>query len=130
MKVVILCGGLGTRLSEQTEIRPKPMVEIGGRPILWHLMRGYAQHGFNDFVLALGYKGEVIKCYFVDYCELQSRIVPDTIRSLLRGERPVVRSDGSYVRDYFYVKDCPRAYLRVAETCRPNRPRRSLQLPT
>ncbi len=67
MKVVILCGGLGTRLREETEVRPKPMVEIGGQPILWHIMQGYASYGFKEFILALGYKGEVIKRYFIDY---------------------------------------------------------------
>ena len=61
MKTVILAGGLGTRLAEETESRPKPMVEIGGRPILWHIMKHYARYGHNDFVVALGYKGEVIK---------------------------------------------------------------------
>ena len=65
--VVILCGGAGTRLSEQTEIRPKPLVEIGGRPIVWHIMKHYAQYGFTEFVLALGYKGDHIKRYFLDY---------------------------------------------------------------
>lgn len=65
--VVILCGGKGTRLREETDVRPKPMVEIGGRPILWHIMKGYARHGFNRFVLALGYKGEQIKSYFYHY---------------------------------------------------------------
>src|SRR5690349_1523285 len=65
--VVILCGGLGTRLSEQTEVRPKPLVEIGGRPILWHIMKHYSRYGFNEFVLALGYKGDQIKRYFLDY---------------------------------------------------------------
>lgn len=70
MKVVILAGGLGTRLSEETETRPKPMVEIGGRPILWHIMQRYARFGFNEFVIALGYKGDVIKRYFRDYCDL------------------------------------------------------------
>lgn len=74
MKVVILCGGPGTRLREETEVRPKPMVEIGGRPILWHIMRGYAAHGFTEFVLALGYKSEVIKRYFLDYYHLQSHL--------------------------------------------------------
>jgi len=67
MKVVILCGGLGTRLREETEYRPKPMVPIGGQPILWHIMKTYAHHGFKDFVLCLGYKGEVIKDYFRNY---------------------------------------------------------------
>ena len=63
----LLCGGAGTRLSEQTEIRPKPLVEIGGRPILWHIMKHYSRYGFNEFVLALGYKGDQIKRYFLDY---------------------------------------------------------------
>ena len=67
MKVVILCGGKGTRLREETESKPKPMVEIGPRPVLWHIMNMYARQGFKDFVLPLGYKGEVIKQYFRDY---------------------------------------------------------------
>ncbi len=66
MKVAILAGGLGTRLAEETAVRPKPMVEIGGRPILWHIMSHYAHHGFREFVIALGYKGELIKRYFLD----------------------------------------------------------------
>jgi glucose-1-phosphate cytidylyltransferase len=72
MKVAILAGGYGTRLAEETEIKPKPMVEIGGRPILWHIMMIYSHYGFKDFVIALGYKGEVIKKYMVDYCTLCS----------------------------------------------------------
>jgi glucose-1-phosphate cytidylyltransferase len=67
IQTVILCGGMGTRLREETEYRPKPMVEIGGRPILWHIMKLYARAGFTDFVLCLGYKGEVIKDYFLKY---------------------------------------------------------------
>jgi glucose-1-phosphate cytidylyltransferase len=67
MKVVILCGGLGTRLREETEFRPKPMVEIGGRPILWHIMKIYAHSGFREFVLCLGYRGNMIKEYFLNY---------------------------------------------------------------
>ena len=67
MKVVVLCGGLGTRLREETEYRPKPMVEIGGRPILWHIMKLYAHRGFADFVLCLGYRGNMIKEYFLNY---------------------------------------------------------------
>lgn len=70
MKVVILAGGLGTRLAEETEIKPKPMVEIGGRPILWHIMKHYAHYGFKEFFIALGYKGEFIKRYFMDYYSL------------------------------------------------------------
>lgn len=67
MKVVILCGGLGTRLREETEFRPKPMIEIGNRPILWHIMKIYAHYGFKEFILSLGYKGEMIKEYFYNY---------------------------------------------------------------
>jgi glucose-1-phosphate cytidylyltransferase len=67
MKVVILAGGLGTRLREETEYKPKPMVEIGGRPILWHIMKTYARFGYTEFVLALGYKGDVIRDYFLNY---------------------------------------------------------------
>ena len=67
MKIVLLCGGLGTRLREETEYRPKPVVEIGGRPILWHIMKLYAQHGFREFVLCLGYRGNMIKEYFLNY---------------------------------------------------------------
>ena len=67
MKVVILAGGLGTRLTEETTVRPKPMVEIGGKPILWHIMKMYARYGYDDFVICLGYKGHVIKEYFINY---------------------------------------------------------------
>src|SRR5689334_708029 len=67
MKTVILCGGVGTRLREETEFRPKPLVDIGGRPILWHIMKLYAHHGFRDFVLCLGYRGSMIKEYFLNY---------------------------------------------------------------
>src|ERR1035438_832340 len=67
MKAVILAGGLGTRISEETHIKPKPMVEIGGRPILWHLMKIYSAYGINDFVICVGYKGYVIKEYFANY---------------------------------------------------------------
>lgn len=67
MKAVILAGGLGTRLAEETSVRPKPMVEIGGRPIIWHIMKIYAAHGINDFIICLGYKGYLIKEYFANY---------------------------------------------------------------
>jgi glucose-1-phosphate cytidylyltransferase len=72
MKVVLLCGGLGTRLSEETQLRPKPMVQIGGFPILWHIMNIYGASGFSDFVLALGYKGEMVKEFFLNYHALNS----------------------------------------------------------
>lgn len=77
MKVAILAGGFGSRLAEETEIRPKPMVEIGGRPILWHIMRYYSAFGFNHFVIALGYKGEMIKRYFADYCMTTTNMTVD-----------------------------------------------------
>ena len=70
MPVVILCGGMGTRLVEHTEVRPKPLVEVGGRPILWHIMKHYSRYGFSEFFLALGYKGEQIKRYFLDFNSL------------------------------------------------------------
>lgn len=72
MKVVILCGGQGTRLREETEFRPKPLVDVGGRPILWHIMKIFGHHGFKDFVLCLGYKGGLIKDYFLNY-DVRSR---------------------------------------------------------
>ncbi len=72
VRVVILCGGMGTRLREETEYRPKPLVPIGNRPILWHIMKSYAAFGFSDFILALGYKGEMIKDYFLNYDLLNS----------------------------------------------------------
>ncbi len=77
MKVVILAGGLGTRLSEETVIKPKPMVEIGGKPILWHIMNIYSAYGFNEFLVALGYKGEIIKEYFLNYYYYQSNLTID-----------------------------------------------------
>jgi glucose-1-phosphate cytidylyltransferase len=89
MKVVILCGGQGTRLREQTEIMPKPMVEIGGRPILWHIMKTYAHFGLNEFVLCLGYKGDVIKEYFTNYelrnNDLEVRLGDRTSVNVLHG---------------------------------------------
>ena len=77
MKVVILAGGLGTRLSEETEIKPKPMVEIGGHPILWHIMKHFAHHGFNEFFIALGHRGEIVKRFFLDYCSLSGSMTVD-----------------------------------------------------
>jgi glucose-1-phosphate cytidylyltransferase len=77
MKVVILAGGYGTRLSEETDVRPKPMVEIGGKPILWHIMKIYSHYGFNDFVILLGYKGYYIKEYFANYYLHQSDVTFD-----------------------------------------------------
>jgi len=77
VNVVILAGGLGTRLAEETEVKPKPMVEIGGRPILWHIMKHYAHYGFKEFWVALGYKGDLIKQYFLDYYNLNGSMTID-----------------------------------------------------
>src|SRR6476469_1366874 len=77
MKVVILAGGLGTRISEETEVRPKTMVKIGGKPILWHIMKIYSHYGFNNFIICLGYKGYVIKEYFAHYFLHESDITFD-----------------------------------------------------
>ncbi|HUR21534.1 MAG TPA: glucose-1-phosphate cytidylyltransferase [Vicinamibacterales bacterium] len=74
MKVVILAGGLGTRLAEETEIKPKPMVEVGGQPILWHIMKHYAQYGLKEFYIALGYRGDIIKRFFLDCLDLDGSI--------------------------------------------------------
>ena len=83
MKVAILAGGAGTRLAEETEVRPKPMVEIGGRPILWHIMKHYAHYGHTDFAIALGYKGEYIKRWFADFGALEGSL---TVRTRVTGD--------------------------------------------
>lgn len=89
MKTVILAGGLGTRLGEETSLRPKPMVEIGGRPILWHIMKIYSSYGFNEFVILCGYKSTFIKNYFINYYENKSDLTVD----LSNGEVLVHRSE-------------------------------------
>jgi glucose-1-phosphate cytidylyltransferase len=83
MKVVILAGGFGTRLSEETDVKPKPMLDIGGKPILWHIMKAYSSHGFNEFVILLGYKGYVIKEYFSNYFLHQSNVTIDLEKNTL-----------------------------------------------
>lgn len=81
MKAVILAGGYGTRISEETTLKPKPMVEIGGKPILWHIMKIYSHYGINDFLICLGYKGYCIKEYFINYCMHQSDLTVDLSRN-------------------------------------------------
>ncbi|HSC34841.1 MAG TPA: glucose-1-phosphate cytidylyltransferase [Thermodesulfobacteriota bacterium] len=93
MKVAILAGGYGSRLAEETEVKPKPMVEIGGHPILWHIMMHYAHFGYDEFIIALGYKGEVIKKYMVDYCFLKSNLKV----KLRTGE---IEANGGYKPDW------------------------------
>ncbi len=83
MKTVILAGGLGTRISEESHLRPKPMIEIGGRPILWHIMKLYSHHGFNDFVVCLGYKGYVVKEYFANYVLHNADLTVDLARGAI-----------------------------------------------
>lgn len=95
--VIILCGGMGTRLREETEYKPKPMVEIGGRPILWHILKHYSHYGFNEFILALGYKGEQIKRYFLDFYTLSR----DLMVSLNDGQvRTINRNDSEKWRTH------------------------------
>jgi len=91
MKVAILAGGLGTRLAEETEVKPKPMVEIGGKPILWHIMNHYAHYGYQDFAIALGYKGDYIKRWMRDFSSLQSDM---TIKT---GTGDVIVHNGNHV---------------------------------
>lgn len=88
MKVVILAGGLGSRLAEETELKPKPLVEIGGRPILWHILKHYARYGFSEFVLALGYKGEAIKRYFLDYQALSGDLTIELGKGEVKARTP------------------------------------------
>jgi glucose-1-phosphate cytidylyltransferase len=97
MKVVVLCGGLGTRLREETEFRPKPMVEVGGRPILWHIMKLYAHYGFTDFVLCLGYRGNVIKDYFLNYEAMNNDF------SICLGEKSKIHYHGLHTEQGFTV---------------------------
>lgn len=81
MKTVILAGGLGTRISEESQFKPKPMIEIGGEPILWHIMKSYSYYGYNDFIICCGYKGELIKQYFADYYMRRSDVTFDFSKS-------------------------------------------------
>lgn len=99
MKVAILAGGLGTRLAEETQVRPKPMVEIGGQPILWHICKHFAHYGHDEFAIALGYKGEVIKQYFLDYRTLMGGMSVDL------GTGDVARHDGGDERWKVHLVD-------------------------
>jgi len=93
MKTVILCGGIGYRLKEETEFRPKPMVQIGGKPILWHIMKIYAHYGFNDFIIALGYKGDYIKQYFLN----EQQLLHDLSLHTHTGYTKIHKKDGNLV---------------------------------
>ena len=97
MKVVILCGGLGTRLREETEFRPKPLVEIGNRPILWHIMKLYAHYGHRDFVLCLGYRGNMIKDYFLNYEAMNNDF------TIQLGRESRISYEGSHTEQDFHV---------------------------
>lgn len=97
MKVVILSGGLGTRLREETEFRPKPMVEVGGRPILWHIMKMYAHHGFREFVICLGYRGNIIKEYFLNYEAMNNDF------TICLGEKSEIHYNGAHTEQNFRV---------------------------
>jgi len=97
LKAVVLCGGLGTRLREETEFRPKPMVEVGGRPILWHIMKSYAHYGFRDFVLCLGYRGSMIKDYFLNYEAMNNDF------TMCLGQRSTIHHHGRHDEQNFRV---------------------------
>lgn len=97
MKVAILCGGLGTRLREETEFRPKPLVEVGGRPVLWHIMKTYAHYGFREFVLCLGYRGNMIKEYFLNYEAMNNDF------TICLGQKSQILYDGSHQEQGFLV---------------------------
>lgn len=102
IKVIILCGGMGTRLKEETEFKPKPMVKIGEKPLLWHIMKIYSCHGFNNFVIALGYKGEMIREYFSKNNEDKFNItMVDTGQESLTGER--VRRLKDYIKEDMFM---------------------------
>jgi glucose-1-phosphate cytidylyltransferase len=97
MKTVILCGGQGTRLREETEYRPKPLVEVGGRPVLWHIMKLYAHHGFNEFVCCLGYRAHMIKEYFLNYEAMNNDF------TICLGEQHRIRYHGKHAEQNFMV---------------------------
>jgi glucose-1-phosphate cytidylyltransferase len=97
VKVVVLCGGLGTRLREETEFRPKPLVDVGGRPVLWHIMKLYDHYGFRDFVLCLGYKGNMIKEYFLNYEAMNNDF------TICLGQKSQIQFEGRHQEQNFRV---------------------------
>jgi glucose-1-phosphate cytidylyltransferase len=97
MKVVVLCGGLGTRLREETEFRPKPLVEVGGRPILWHIMKLYAHYGFREFLLCLGYRGNMIKEYFLNYEAMNNDF------TICLGRKSQIQYNAEHLEQDFFV---------------------------
>ena len=99
MKTVILCGGKGTRLREETEYRPKPLVEIGGKPILWHIMKIYSHQGFKDFILCLGYKGNMIKEYFLNLGEMSH----DFILNLVNKEKMSLNECDELIGTVYFI---------------------------
>src|ERR1035437_9002545 len=99
MKVIILCGGMGTRLKEETEFKPKPMVLVGGKPILWHIMKIYSHYGFNDFVIALGYKGDYIKEYFLN----QKFFAHDFSLRTKTGHSQIYKNNSANIHDDFKI---------------------------
>ena len=149
MKAVILAGGLGTRLSEETGVRPKPMVEIGGRPILWHILKIYSQHNINDFIICCGYKGYLIKEYFANYflhtlaprMNKEVREIPDEALQCLKGhtwpgnvrelqnfvERAIIHSSGPQLNIGFDNLR-PASHLRGTTTQTPAEAERALIL--
>ncbi len=98
-KVVILCGGRGTRLKEETEFRPKPLVRVGGMPILWHIMKIYSHFGFRDFILCLGYKGEMIREYFLNFEEMTNNFTLD-LRAKNRGKKRIIHHSKTPLEDW------------------------------
>ena len=106
MKAVILAGGLGTRISEETDTKPKPMIEIGGKPILWHIMKIYSAHGVSDFVICCGYKGYQIKEYFANYFLYKSDVTFDMSKNTMDCSGQVI-SDS--LIDFFNVDSCSKA---------------------
>ncbi len=99
MKAVILAGGLGTRISEETALKPKPMIEIGGKPILWHIMKIYSHYGINEFIICCGYKGYVIKEYFANYFLHQSDITFDMSKNEMKIHQEACRTMESNLID-------------------------------